>query len=143
MENGYVLGKLEIQDLISMLMPNEVQAAREKLKIFVKEYSVIGPERLAVLAYLIGEKTEYMQAQTFRKKPLRSIFARYITWARDMASLRQPYCLVGRSPKIHLAIKAADQEPRSKAGKNKSQPRKTPSRAQCLRGSFFLTEGAQ
>ena len=56
MENGYVLGKLEIQDLISMLTPNEVQAAQEKLKIFVKEYSVIGPERLAVLAYLIGEK---------------------------------------------------------------------------------------
>lgn len=56
MENGYVLGKLEIQDLISMLTPNEVQAAQEKLKIFVEEYSVIGPERLAVLAYLIGEK---------------------------------------------------------------------------------------
>ena len=41
MENGYVLGKLEIQDLISMLTPNEVQAAQEPIEDFIADTAVM------------------------------------------------------------------------------------------------------
>ena len=55
MESGSILNEMEIQEIISMLTPNEVRDAQEKLKTFLKEYSVIGLERTVVLAYLIGE----------------------------------------------------------------------------------------
>ena len=57
MESGSILDEMEIQEIISMLTPNEVRDAQEKLKTFLKEYSVIGLERTVVLAYLIGEKS--------------------------------------------------------------------------------------
>ncbi|MBM6897756.1 hypothetical protein H9X86_10360 [Pseudoflavonifractor capillosus] len=56
MENGYVFGTLEIQELISMLTPGEVRDAQLRLRVFLKDYSVIGLERMVILAYLIGEK---------------------------------------------------------------------------------------
>lgn len=56
MENGYVFGTLEIQELISMLTPGEVRDAQLRLRVFLKDYSVIGLERMVILAYLIGGK---------------------------------------------------------------------------------------
>lgn len=56
MGNESVLNNMEIQELIAMLTPQEVQEAKVKLGVFLKDYSVIGLERMVILAYLIGKK---------------------------------------------------------------------------------------
>lgn len=65
MENGYVLGTSEIQELISMLTPGEVRDAQIRLGVFLRDYSIIGLERMVILAYLLGEKDGLCASGTF------------------------------------------------------------------------------